>query len=104
MFSPTLLLLALSTSSVLAYPQAGSVDPNFVCPVADMMNTKCMGPKDCLYPDDNNCAGFIQCQPKDGYQTGIAYRMDCSVGLRWNDNAKWCDYPANATCTPHEVY
>lgn len=114
MFSPTtLLFLALTTTTssvVLAYPQAAAaananIDPYFVCPAADMINTHCMGPKDCLYQDNNNCFGYIQCQPADdSYQTGIAYRMACPPTLMWNDNQKWCDYPEASTCTPKKMF
>ncbi|KAM3421689.1 hypothetical protein BST61_g2073 [Cercospora zeina] len=90
---------ALCASALPQQVTPGTVDPNFVCPAADMERTHCMGGKDCLYPLPGNCGGYIQCQPKDTtYQTGIAYEMPCPAGLLWNDNQKWCDYPENSTC------
>ncbi|KAF2210688.1 hypothetical protein CERZMDRAFT_99298 [Cercospora zeae-maydis SCOH1-5] len=70
-------LAALSAAAVCAsaLPQQQTtpgVDSDFVCPAADMQQTHCMGPKDCLYPMPGNCANYIQCQPTDGtYETEV---------------------------------
>ena len=107
MFFPTeLLVLALAVLSTSAlpteYPEpAPAPVPEFVCPSEDISATKCMGPKDCLYPDPTNCNGFIQCAPADDtYTTGTVYHMPCPDGLLWNDVQKWCDWPENTTCAP----
>ncbi|KXT07835.1 Avr4 [Pseudocercospora musae] len=95
-------LLATLTLAATSYARATYVrddTPAFVCPSVDIQTTKCMGPKDCLYPNPKTCNGYIQCSPADGsYSTGIVHEMPCPSGLLWNDNQKWCDWPENTTC------
>ncbi|CAG2178562.1 unnamed protein product, partial [Oppiella nova] len=55
-----------------------------------------MGPKDCLYTNPENCNTFIQCTVNPGNQSGTPVVMPCPAGLKWNDNEKICDWPANA--------
>ncbi len=72
-------------------------DDDFVCPRDDIANTRCLGPKDCLYPNPANCKSFIQCVPQpDG--SGNPVVMPCPAGLEWNDNKKECDWPSSSTC------
>jgi hypothetical protein len=69
----------------------------FVCPVEDIANTGCTGPKDCLYPNPGSCNNFIQCTPNaDG--TGTPVLTPCPSSLEWNDNKKECDLPDDGTC------
>lgn len=53
----------------------------------------CSDPKSCLYPDPNNCNGFIQCD--DG---GQVHHQQCSGGLFWNDRVKDCTGPNRFGC------
>ncbi|EME82543.1 carbohydrate-binding module family 14 protein [Pseudocercospora fijiensis CIRAD86] len=90
---------ALATTSYAGTMQVRDTAPAFVCPSADITATKCLGPKDCLYPNPKTCNGYIQCSPADAsYTTGIVHEMPCPSGLQWNDNQKWCDWPENSTC------
>ncbi|CAG2176816.1 unnamed protein product, partial [Oppiella nova] len=70
----------------------------FVCPEEDIANTGCKGPKDCLYPNPENCQTFIQCTVNADNKTGTPVVMPCPAGLEWNDNIKRCDYPESSTC------
>ncbi|XP_054153521.1 peritrophin-55-like [Oppia nitens] len=70
----------------------------FRCPPRDIINTKCLGPKDCLYTNWSNCNTFIQCTVNPGGRTGTPVVMPCSKGLKWNNRDKVCDYPNRATC------
>ncbi|CAG2180053.1 unnamed protein product, partial [Oppiella nova] len=72
--------------------------PPFQCPREDIVNTLCMGPKDCLYTNPENCNTFIQCTVNPGNQSGTPVVMPCPAELKWNDNTKECDWPQNATC------
>ena len=79
--------------------QAQSI--GFVCPVQDIANTACRGPKDCLYPNPESCNNFIQCSINADGVTGTPVVMPCAPAnpaLEWNDNKKECDYPDNSTC------
>nr|URT56661.1 CBD-DrsB1 [synthetic construct] len=62
--------------------------------------TKCMGPKDCLYPNPDSCTTYIQCVPLDEVGNAKPVVKPCPKGLQWNDNVgkKWCDYPNLSTC------
>ncbi|CAF0789599.1 unnamed protein product [Adineta steineri] len=74
---------------------------DFVCPVEDIANTGCEGPKDCLYPNPNNCESYIQCTVNADQVTGTPVVMPCASenpSLQWNDITKECDYPENSTC------
>ncbi|CAG2178153.1 unnamed protein product, partial [Oppiella nova] len=35
--------------------------PGYPCPPREIARTKCLGPKDCLYPNPRDCSRFIQC-------------------------------------------
>nr|URT56660.1 DrsB1-CBD [synthetic construct] len=63
-------------------------------------HTKCMGPKDCLYPNPDSCTTYIQCVPLDEVGNAKPVVKPCPKGLQWNDNVgkKWCDYPNLSTC------
>jgi hypothetical protein len=65
---------------------------DFTCPTDDLRNTGCRGPKDCLYPNPENCYTFIQCTVDFGGVTGTPVVMPCPAGLSWNDQEKICDY------------
>ena len=65
----------------------------FTCPPDDI-ETGCKDPTMCIYPDFNDCNGFIQCN--DG---GQIFHKKCNVGLEWNDLIKNCDEPRYSTCT-----
>ncbi|CAG8672316.1 13559_t:CDS:1, partial [Ambispora leptoticha] len=43
-------------------------------------------------PIEGDCSKFVTCS------NGIAYEMDCPLGLHFNDVLKVCDWPANANC------
>ena len=70
----------------------------FVCPTEDMIKTQCLGPKDCLYPNPDNCTSFIHCEVNDDNKTGRPTIKDCPDGLQWNDYMIECDGPENSTC------
>ena len=86
-----------SSTSKPSSPSGGD-GPDFVCPVEDIANTSCKGPKDCLYPNSENCNSFIQCTVNADNKTGTPVVMPCPSGLEWNDNKKVCDWPVNSTC------
>lgn len=65
----------------------------FICPPEDTM-TGCKDPKSCIYPDPNNCNGFIQCN-----DAGQIFYQNCNQGLEWNDSIKNCEEPQHSTCT-----
>ena len=56
----------------------------------------CLGLKDCLYPNPNNCNTFIKCLATS--DKGTAVVIPCPIGLQWNDNKKQCEYPEESTC------
>lgn len=64
----------------------------FRCPQKDI-ETGCLDPKMCIYPDPYNCNGFIQCT--DG---GVVFRKNCNRDLEWNERIKNCDEPKRSTC------
>ena len=84
---PVLFSIALSASAA-----------DFKCPPEDIIATKCMGPKDCLYPNPHSCSSFIQCTVNEDLKSGTPVVMPCPAGLEWNDRQKICDWPANSTC------
>lgn len=69
----------------------------FVCP-EETIKSKCLGPKDCLYPNPNSCNTFIQCILDENGQNPKPVVYPCPAGWKWNNNGKICDWPANATC------
>ncbi|OBT80428.1 hypothetical protein VF21_00840 [Pseudogymnoascus sp. 05NY08] len=75
----------------------------FRCPSKDIINTKCLGPKDCLYPNPGSCNTFIQCTVDPGERTGTPYVIPCPRGFEWNDNDKKCGSPEKSTC-PASAY
>ena len=73
----------------------------FDCPEEDISATACKGPKDCLYPNPDDCNSFIQCTVNADERTGTPVVMPCAPAtppLEWNDNKKECDYPGSSTC------
>ncbi|XP_071860834.1 uncharacterized protein [Bombus fervidus] len=46
-----------------------------------------------LIPNPNDCASYYSC---DG---GVAYLMNCSVGLLFNPELRVCDWADNVTCS-----
>ncbi|CAG2178745.1 unnamed protein product, partial [Oppiella nova] len=70
----------------------------FVCPVEDIQNTQCMGPKDCLYPHPKHCDQYIHCEVNADGQTGRPTIKDCPDGLYWDDTNKICNWPDQSTC------
>ncbi|MGH8591368.1 MAG: choice-of-anchor P family protein [Gammaproteobacteria bacterium] len=92
-------LAQLSVDIILGGPEVSAEEkPPFVCPVDDITNTQCMGPKDCLYPHPDICTQFIHCEVNADGQTGRPTVKDCPPDLEWNDNDKICDSPASSTC------
>lgn len=93
-------LVALTINEKLGGPSGQNSDERaaFACPPEDIIRTKCLGPKDCLYPNPDDCDSFIQCTVNPGGVTGTPVVMPCPAGLHWNDRGKICDYPANADC------
>ncbi|CAF0736939.1 unnamed protein product [Adineta steineri] len=74
---------------------------DFVCPEEDIAETQCLGPKDCLYPNPQDCNSYIQCTVNADQVTGTPVVMPCQPNnppLQWNDDTKECDYPENSTC------
>ncbi|KAF7334978.1 Carbohydrate-binding module family 14 protein [Mycena venus] len=101
--SKLLALLALfvwqAHASLANSPRSLPARDEFVCPAEDIANTGCLGPKDCLYANPNNCNTFIRCIANaDG--TGTPVVLPCLLELEWNDNKKECDFPENSTCPP----
>jgi hypothetical protein len=72
--------------------------PGFTCPVEDIANTACQGPKDCLYPHPTNCNQFIHCEVNADGVTGRPTVKDWPADLEWNDKEKICDWPSSSTC------
>lgn len=70
----------------------------FTCPEEDIANTQCLGPKDCLYPDPENCNQFIHCEVNTDGITGRPTVKACPADLEWNDIKIECDWPVNSTC------
>lgn len=68
------------------------------CPEEDIVATQCAAPKDCLYPNPNDCRSFIACDVNADGKTGRPTVLDCPSGLEWNDDQKECDWPADSTC------
>ena len=52
----------------------------------------CDGKANGNYQDPDNCYGFIACSNQ------IVYKMNCSVGLKYNKNTDSCDWPQNVQC------
>jgi hypothetical protein len=65
---------------------------SFTCPEEDI-DKGCKNPLSCLYPNPDNCNGFIQCD-----DAGRVYYKKCAGGLHWNDLIKNCDEPRHAKC------
>ncbi|KAJ6541168.1 hypothetical protein DFH09DRAFT_1174668 [Mycena vulgaris] len=79
----------------------GAPIPGYVCPQADIDATGCRGPKDCLYPNPDDCHSYIQCN--DG---GLAYVMPCLsdiLPVAYNDATKECDLLGLIHCLTEEV-
>lgn len=87
------LVLPLMTGVALS---ASNVD--FVCPEEEIAETGCMGPKDCVYMNTDDCSSFIYCEVSADGKTAQPIIKNCPSGLQWNDNKKECDFPENATC------
>ncbi|CAG2162491.1 unnamed protein product [Oppiella nova] len=68
--------------------------PGYPCPPREIARTKCLGPKDCLYPNPRDCSRFIQCN-----DASIAYDMPCAPGgLHFSPRTKTCERPEVAGC------
>ena len=87
-----------STTEATSTTESSGGSTDFVCPTEDIINTKCMGPKDCLYPNPDSCTSFIHCEVNADGVTGRPTIQDCPGGLQWNDNKKECDWPSSSTC------
>lgn len=70
----------------------------FICSMDDIISTKCLGKKDCLYANPDECNGYIQCTVDPGEITGTTVYIDCSDGEEWNNNEKECGSPRDSTC------
>ncbi|CAF1159372.1 unnamed protein product [Adineta steineri] len=64
----------------------------FRCPEKDI-DEGCKDPLSCMYPNPNDCNGFIQCD-----DSGRIYYKSCNPGLLWNDIIRNCDIPRHSTC------
>ena len=53
----------------------------------------CHGKPNGNYEDPDTCYGFISCS------NGIAYKMACPAGLRYNKKKDQCDWPSNVPCS-----
>ncbi|CAG2110077.1 unnamed protein product [Medioppia subpectinata] len=85
------------TTEIIPTPSTdGSV--KFNCPVDDIARTRCIGPKDCLYPHPSQCDKYIHCEVNADGVTGRPTEKDCPAILLWNDNRKECDWPQLSTC------
>ncbi|CAF0748834.1 unnamed protein product [Adineta steineri] len=71
---------------------------DFVCPEEDIAETQCLGDKDCLYPNPQDCNSYIHCEVNADQVTGAPAFTYCPASLEWNDNKKECDWPENSTC------
>ncbi|KAJ5352999.1 hypothetical protein N7452_001973 [Penicillium brevicompactum] len=91
--------MAPSILSILAGLAIASSVTAFTCPEEDIAATQCQGPKDCLYPNPDNCNSFIACEISNDGTTGIPHLNDCPPNLEWNENEKICDYPEQSTCS-----
>jgi hypothetical protein len=89
--APTLVVLSLLAGIAMAQ----NISP---CNTTEIITTHCMGPKDCLYPNPNDCKSYIQCTVNADGQSGTPVVMPCPAGLEWNDVEKWCDWPERSTC------
>jgi Chitin binding Peritrophin-A domain len=85
------LIASVLLAAVLLTPLHAQGEGGFQCPPEDIIRTKCLGPKDCLYPHPNDCGSFIQCTVNPGGVTGTPVVMPCPAGLQWNDDEKICD-------------
>lgn len=87
------LVACFSITRLQAAPQKKSqgILPGYKCPRPPKGG--CVGPKDCLHPNPDDCTTFIQCN-----DAKIAYLMPCPAGLEWNNREKICDWPRNAKC------
>lgn len=94
MLLPLLFLLTAATSLAATNPY----NPICAAHQPEILTTGCKGPKDCIYPDPDNCSTYIACVPTDEAGNAYAQVMPCPAGLEWNDGKKWCDYPAQSTC------
>lgn len=95
-----LYLLSLNLAPCLGIPLQQRAN-GFICPLEDIEKTKCLGPKDCLYPNPESCITFIQCTVNPD-NTGTPVVMPCPANLMWNDNRKYCDWPSQTTCKNEE--
>ncbi len=78
---------------------ASAGNTGFVCPKKDIIETKCQGPKDCLYPNPKNCTTFIHCSVNADGKSGTPHVKSCPKGLHWNTRTRSCDLPAAAKCS-----
>jgi hypothetical protein len=74
---------------------AFAATPGFHCPVAEIIETKCLGPRDCLYANASPRT-FIQCVISPDGVSGHPVVMPCPSDLWWNDRQKVCDWPSQA--------
>jgi len=91
----TLLSLATLTGLAISLPSASPsvLHPRaaFRCPIRDVLQTKCLGPKDCLYPNPDDCASYIRCELDEGERSATPHVEHCPLGTKWNDRKKECD-------------
>ncbi|CAF1378967.1 unnamed protein product [Adineta steineri] len=78
--------------------QSEDAASNFVCPLQDIAETDCKGPKDCLYPNPGNCGSSIKCTVDPSGMTGTPHVIPCQSGLKWNNKDKACDSILQSTC------
>lgn len=88
--------VALAGLFISSLAPASPAKSGFICPSADIIKTKCQGPKDCLYPNPKTRNGFIHCTVNADGKTGAPVEMPCPKGLEWNDREKICDWPKNS--------
>ncbi|CAG2113602.1 unnamed protein product, partial [Medioppia subpectinata] len=62
------------------YPEVADCSAEFVCPVEDIVRTRCLGETDCVYPKAGNCRQFIACEVNPDGRTGRPTVKDCVPG------------------------
>ena len=73
---------------------------DFTCPETDIQQTHCAGPKDCLYPNPDDCHSYIRCEVNEDGMTGRPTVYQCPAGMEWNRNTAECDWPGQpGTCS-----
>ncbi len=87
-----------TTTTPKPTPQMLTPAEVFTCSEADIEATGCKGPKNCLYPNPENCETFIQCVPQPDGSTK-PFVIKSFSRLLWNKKVKICDCPQSSICS-----